>query len=97
MKREAKFQLIKDLILAVVAWLLCGLVFAFLTPMGGIGFIISVLCAGVPFGWRWTSKIFSAFSFYTIVIKFVLSILLGWLAIFVVIIKDIINFVNAEY
>ncbi len=97
MKREAKGRLIKDIILAVVAWLVFGVLFYCTGTLGGFSFVISIFCAGVPFGWRWMSKIFTALSFSTIVIKFVLSILLGWIAIFVVIIKDIIDLVNAEY
>lgn len=97
MKREATFQLIKDIILAVVAWLGFGIAFSMFTTLGGYGFIVSIFCAGVPFGWRWMSNIFTAMSFNTIIIKFILSFVLGWLAIFVVLIKDIINLVTAEY
>lgn len=95
-KREARNRLIKDGILAVVAWALCGVLFAMLTPMGGYGFIISIICAGIPFGWRWLSKIITAMSFFGIVIKILLSVFIGWIAIFVVLIKDIIMLATAE-
>lgn len=95
-KSEARSRLIKDIILAVVAWLICGLVFAFATPLGGYGFLVAIACAGIPFGWRWLSKIITAISFTGIVIKFIGSIVLGWLAIFIILIMDIVNLVTAE-
>ena len=97
MKREARGRLIKDLILAIVAWLGFGILFYYIGDLGGAGFIVSVFLAGVPFGWRWMSKIFVALSFATFMIKLILSMVLGWLAIFVVLIKDIIDLVSAEY
>ncbi|MBR2715126.1 MAG: hypothetical protein IKB73_02835 [Ruminococcus sp.] len=97
MKREARGRLIKDVILAVVAWLIFGLLLSSIGELGGVGFIVSIFLAGVPFGWRWMSKIFVALSFTTIMIKLILSMVLGWLAIFVVLIKDVIDYLSAEY
>lgn len=97
MKREARGTLIKDIILATATWIVFGLIFTFAMDMGGVGFIISIFMAGVPFGWRWMSKVFTAISLPTIAVKFFLSVILGWLAIFVVIIGDIIAYTKAEY
>ena len=97
MKREAKGRLIKDIIIAVVSWLVFGIVFAYGCGIGGFGFLVSLVMAGVPFGWKWMSKVFVALSFNTIVVKFFLSMFIGWFAIFVVIIKDIVDLSNAEY
>ncbi len=95
MKKEAIFKLIKDVVIALVAWLVFGLIFSY-AGLGIYGFIASIFLAGVPFGWKWLSNIFSAFSFTTIIIKFFLSMILGWIAIFVIIIMDIIDLVCAE-
>ena len=96
MRSKAKATLIKDIILAVVSWLVFGIVFSSVGELGGGGFIVSVFMAGVPFGWRWMSNIFVALSFSTLMIKFLLSMILGWLAIFVVIIGDVIDLKNEE-
>lgn len=90
MKKTAIFTLIKDILLAAAfAGIIYFISLEFLGPIAAPG--MAFLCAGVPFGWRWASKIITAVSLAGIGIKFVFSLLLGWLAIFVVIIGDIIR------
>ncbi len=95
-KREAKFRLIRDIIIAVVAWGVGSLLFATLGELGFLGILAGLFVAGVPFGWMWLSKIFSAWSLPSIVAKFLGSIILGWIAIFVVLILDIVHVITAE-
>lgn len=97
MKEEMRGRLIKDIVIAVIAWIVAAIVFTALAGTGvGMGILSGFMCAGIPFGWRWTSKIFTAVSFYTIAIKALLSIFLGWIALPVIIIKDIIALVKAQ-
>lgn len=97
MREEMKHQLIKDIVTAGIAWLVVGLVFSVLAGAGFFGgFFIGFFCAGLPFGWRWISGVFTAFSLYAVLIKALLAMLLGWIALPVVIVKDIINYATAE-
>ena len=94
MKEEAKSRLIKDLILAVVAWIVFGALMGLALHDVPAGIACGFIFAGVPFGWRWMSKLITAVGFFTLVIKAILALILGWLAIFVVIIGDIIAVVK---
>lgn len=98
MKAEAKMTLIKDIALAVIAWIIAA--FAFSAMMPNQGFLICLVpgfwCAGVPFGWRWLSNIITAIGIIGVLIKFFGALILGWLALPVTIVKDIIAYVNAN-
>lgn len=97
MKEEMKKQLIKDIAIAIIAWVVVAIIFITLSGQSiALGILGGFMCAGIPFGWRWSSKIFSAISLYTIAIKAILSIFLGWIALPVIIIKDIIAIAQAE-
>lgn len=96
MKRQAVLTLIKDIIIAVVAYFL---ITTFLSA-GGVDvfygsdmnrMFIGLALAGIPFGFRWAGKMFTAISLKGFLIKLVIGVLLGWLAIFVIIIGDIIR------
>ncbi len=97
MKEEMKTQLIKDIVIAIVAWAIVTILFVSLNdtsvPLAILG---GFMCAGIPFGWRWSSNIFTAISLYTIAIKLILSLFLGWIALPVTIIKDIIAIAQAD-
>lgn len=96
MKNEAKKVLIKDLTTAGIAWVVSAVVFA-MTGMGVFGgIILGIFMAGLPFGWRWLSKLITACNFQGLLIKTVLSMVLGWLAIFIILVKDIIVYNTAE-
>ncbi len=95
-KSEAIFNLVKHIIIAVVAWVIGAIVFATLGDLGFFGIFVGFFMAGVPFGWMWLSKIFSAWSLPAIAVKLLSAIFLGWIAIFVVFIMDIIHIFTAE-
>lgn len=96
-KSEAKSTLIKDVIIAIIA--IVG--FAIFTvvnedmPLAG-GLLLGLFVGGLPFGWRWASKIFTAMSLMAVIAKALISLVLGWVALPFTIIKDIIVFVKAE-
>ena len=98
MKNEMKKVLIKDIITAVTAWIIGGIICCLMSGSFSISSLLAcgMLVAGVPFGWRWLSKIIVATSITMVVIKGIVSIFLGWIAIFIVIIGDIIAYVFAE-
>lgn len=90
--------LIKDVILALVAWGICyGLLYALaghnIGNDGAMG--LGMLCAGIPFGWRWASKIITATSIPGIGIKLVISLFLGFIAIILTLGSDVIRLVSA--
>ena len=96
-KQEMKKILIKDIIIAVVAYIIGAIVFTYAAD----GFIVAGLvcgfvAAGIPFGWKWLNNIFISFSLYTVAIKAILSLFVGIVALPVIIIKDIINYKTAE-
>lgn len=88
------FKLVKDLIiagiLAGIGALMCS---GDGTISSGATLFICLSLAGLPFGWRWASKIITAVSLKGIGLKLLFSVFLGWLAIFVVLGGDIIKFV----
>jgi len=96
MKEEMKHQLIKDITVAAIAWVVVSILMGVIGDAGLFGGIfIGFFCAGVPFGWRWLSNLYTALSLQAVAIKAILAILLGWIALPVVIIKDVVNYVNA--
>ena len=59
MKKTAIFTLIKDILLAAAfAGIIYFISLEFLGPIAAPG--MAFLCAGVPFGWRWASKIITS-------------------------------------
>ena len=97
MKRQAILTLIKDIVIAVVAfflitWVLsAGDVNIFGNYTGMNAAFIGLAVAGIPFGFRWAGKLFTAVSGKGFLIKLVIAVALGWIAVFVVIIGDIIR------
>ena len=91
MKKNAFATLIKDIILALVAWGISAMLLqSGLGMPGGDAAMLATMCAGIPFGWRWSSKIISAVSLKGIGIKLFISLLLGMFAIFLVLGWDMI-------
>ena len=91
MKKNAFATLIKDVILALVAWGISAMLLqSGLGMPGGDAAMLATMCAGIPFGWRWSSKIISAVSLKGIGIKLFISLLLGMFAIFLVLGWDVI-------
>lgn len=105
MKQEAKNRLIKDIVTAVVAGVIVTVIFLTMLGSGfssfGLGelfalVVLVLVFGGIPFGWRWLSKVVTAIGLWGILIKFIGAFLLGWVALPVVIVKDIIAYVRAE-
>lgn len=97
MKAEAKSQLIKHLVFAGLAWIVAAILFIGMAGSGtGLGILAGFACAGVPFAWKWLSNIFVAVSVTSVAIKALLSVILGWIAFPVTIIKDVVAFAAAE-
>ena len=95
-KKQAVTRLVKDIILAVAATIIIAFIF---TAMGACDFAMGLLAgfmlSGIPFGWRWLSKIFTALGLLAIIAKFFGAMLLGWLALPIVLIKDIIQVISS--
>ena len=104
MKAEANKKLVKDVTIFVIAMLIGAVGFYFGVGkdigVAGLDYLALLLpgaiLAGIPFGWRWLSKIFTACSFFAVIVKATLALILGWVAIPVVFISDIVNCVRAE-
>ena len=85
-------QVIKDFVLFGVS----GFLFAMAMPTGGYAMLFALVFISfgfVPFGWKWASNIVTAVSLYGIVIKLMLSVILGFVAGPVTLGKDIISMV----
>ncbi len=97
MKEEMKVQLIKDIITAVIAWVVAAIICGAVCGLGFFGGVVTgFMLAGIPFGWRFVSNIFTAISIYAVILKFLLALVLGWVALPIVIIKDVVAFVAAK-
>ena len=91
MKKNAFATLIKDVILALVAWGISAMLLQSGFDMtGGDAAMLATMCAGIPFGWRWSSKIIRAVSLKGVGIKLLISLVLGMFAIFLVLGWDVI-------
>lgn len=97
MKRNANKTLIKDIIMAALSWVICAALINAIWG-GSTGSVSATeaklmggFFAGIPFGWRWASKIMTAVTVKGVFIKLGISVVLGWFAIFVVILGDIIS------
>lgn len=97
MKNPALRPLIKDALIIAILGGLAGILVANDGNGFGVGGYIFFWLAitGIPFGWRWAKKMFVAVTFNGFLIKVLWASLLGCVAIFVVVIGDIINFVKS--
>jgi len=97
MKKQAIGTIIKDLAIILI---LGGIMAFILIPDAGMGagakLFFWLAITGIPFGWKWASKIFTAITLKGIAFKVVFSALLGCIAIFVVLIGDIIRLLVAQ-
>lgn len=90
--KKSIITLVKDLVIAAI---LAGLTYVLFSigdafSSGALAFFcLSV--AGIPFGWRWASKIITAASLKGVGIKLLIAVFLGWFAIFVVLGGDLIR------
>ena len=99
MKRNANKILVKDILAAAIAWGIFALIFKYAcsdTMSPTDAGLMATFFAGIPFGWRWSSKLITAVSFKGIFIKLAISFFLGFIAIAVVIGSDIIRCISAN-
>ena len=95
-KKQATNRLVKDIITAIAAIAVIAVItiaFMEMDVLGGI--VIGFFLSGIPFGWRWLSKVITAIGLLAIIAKFFGAILLGWVALPIVIVKDIIQLAAA--
>lgn len=92
MKTKATATLIKDIILAATFYAIGYLIISE-TDFGNTAnnVFAPMFIAGIPFGWRWASKLITAVSIKGIGIKLSIAFFLGWFAIYVILITDIIH------
>lgn len=93
-KEEAKKDLIKVTILVAVITVFASIILIADGESFGMGIfggiVIGIAFGGIPSGWRWASNIITAVSITGIGIKAMISLFLGWIALPVRIVKDII-------
>ena len=93
MKKDAISRLVKDGILAAIAIVLAVVIYK--SGNGGILGAVTLFVPGIPFGWRWASKFITAITFHGIGIKLGIAMVLGWLALPVVLISDVVRCIAA--
>ena len=96
MKKTAMHPLIKDLLTIVI---LGGITLFIDNAAGGgtgMGTFLCFAITGIPFGWRWANKMFVAVTFKGFILKVLWAALLGCVAIFVVVIRDLIDFIKSR-
>ena len=97
MKRNAINTLIKDIIFAAIFYGIGTLILAEFDFGNTANTLFAPLfIAGIPFGWRWASKLITAVSVKGIGIKLSIAFFLGWFAIYVVLIGDIIRCITSS-
>lgn len=91
MKKNAIMSLIKDLVLAAIFVALGSALGSEVFRFGSASMGLGVMCAGIPFGWRWASKVIQAVSLQGIGIKLCISLVLGWFALIAILLRDVIR------
>ena len=98
MKNPALRPLIKDiLIIAILGGfvaIVLGTLASVSTGWTGLETFFLLAITGIPFGWRWANKMFIAVSIKGFFMKVLWAALLGCVAIFVVVIGDLIRFLK---
>lgn len=86
-------KLLKDLARIAIGF---GIMFIFVRissggPLDGPDYFGCWLCSGVAIGWSISDNIFRAYGLVSLLIKFLLSVLIGVFATPVILLKDIFN------
>ena len=98
MKNNAFATLIKDVLMAVIAWGIGWMLLKSGFAMdNSAAMAVAFYAACIPFGWRWASKIITAVSLYGIGLKLLISLLLGMFAIFIVLGVDVVKCIAALF
>lgn len=86
-RQEAIKDLVKFLIIACIT----TVVFLLLTGTKDFSsfLLFFFMVGGIPAGWKWSSNIITAVGLYGIIIKLMMSLILGWFAFAYTIIKDV--------
>ncbi len=96
MKQIAIKTFVKDLVVTLLAFILPYLICSIGMDMPQLGFILSIVVGPLPMGWRWGSRLISAVSFNGLVMKCFFCAFLGYIAIPVILIGDIIKIFTAK-
>ena len=97
MKKEAMKTLIKDLIIILILGGLAAIVIVPDVSMGaGTKWFFWSAITGIPFGWKWASKLITAITLKGVGLKILFSALLGCIALYVVTIRDVIHFFSVS-
>ena len=100
MKNPALRPLIKDILIIAILGGFTAIVLGSMSQYSDAGWTgLETFCllaiTGIPFGWRWAKKMFVAITIKGFFIKVLWAALLGCIAIFVVVIGDLINFLKS--
>lgn len=97
-KSEARKKFIKDLITLVIGIVIGGIIGINAIPGDkAVAFIMfGLFLGGIPLGWKFASHIITAVSLIGIIGKLFISLVLGWIAAPITVIKDIISLVIAS-
>ena len=96
MKTFYKNQLREDFSTACCGWFICTMVYSAIVGGSFLGASLAGLFfAGIPFGWKFLTKLNCAVS-SRIVLKALLAVFVGWVALPLVLIGDIIFYNVAE-
>lgn len=103
-KDEAKSILIKDVLTMLIGFIVGGIIGMLILSsdissyrFGEIVllfFVFGLIFGGLPLGWKWASKVITAVGLISVLFKGILSIVLGWIAAPITVIKDIILFIK---
>ena len=97
MKKTAMHPFIKDLLtIAIIGGILLLVESVSSVEPSGLEIFVCFAITSIPFGWRWANKMFVAVSIKTFLIKVALAACLGCVAIFVIVIKDLIDFIKSR-
>ena len=96
MKAYYQNRLQKDFSTACCTWFLCAMLFAAITGGSFIGAsLVGLFLAGIPFGWKFLTKVYPSMT-ALVVVKALLAILIGWVALPLILIGDILFCAVAE-
>ena len=92
-KSEAREKFIKDLITLVIGIVVGGIIGINAIPGDkAVAFIMfGLFLGGIPLGWKFASHIITAVSLIGIIGKLFISLVLGWIAAPITVIKDIVS------
>lgn len=97
-KSEARKKFIKDLITLAIGIVVGGVIGINAIPGDkAVAFIMfGLFLGGIPLGWKFASHIITAVSLIGIIGKLFISLVLGWIAAPITLIKDIVSLVVAS-